>query len=157
MLIRIKAPETGGCGRLHKWISAVPIITVSNPINNYGVNINIGDYVHFGREIQERAWARYGLLCTLRTLRKKQKNSFRTRRNDESLWRLVRAYQHYEDSYKWSSPIFGHGAQSSISSNYLQNRYLGESMARAGDSNSTLSMYGPTQMNANSLSTWIKI
>ena len=37
---------------------------VVNPINNYGININIGDYVHFGEQYQgEVRSIRHGLLC----------------------------------------------------------------------------------------------
>ncbi len=40
---------------------------VKNPINNYGVNINIGDYVHFSEVYDgDGRKFRYGLLCTKR-------------------------------------------------------------------------------------------
>ena len=89
---------------------------VTNPINNYGVNINIGDYVHFG----EKYKGEKGMLdCDYYVLRenlKKAKTHFR------EVPRMLEAFEHwfgpypfYEDSYKLVEvPYFGMEHQSSV-------------------------------------------
>jgi aminopeptidase N len=42
---RLRKTETKGQTKTYHWF-------VSNPINDYGVNINIGDYVHFSEKYQ---------------------------------------------------------------------------------------------------------
>ena len=58
MIMRFTVPEhltAVGNGRLIDTHSVVPgmktfVWQVKNPINNYGVNLNVGDYIHFGEQ-----------------------------------------------------------------------------------------------------------
>ncbi len=63
---------------------------VSNPINNYGVNINIGDYVSFSEKYQRRKRQfRLQLLCFERQFGESQKTISRCTTNAESFRTLV--------------------------------------------------------------------
>ncbi len=108
---------------------------VSNPINNYGVNINIGDYVHFS----EKYKGEKGLLdCDYWVLRdnlKKAKIHFK----QVSL--MLKAFEYwfgpypfYEDGYKLvEAPYLGMEHQSSVTyGNGYRNGYLGRDLSGTG-------------------------
>lgn len=89
---------------------------VSNPINNYGVNMNVGDYVHFGEKYMGE---RGNLDCDYYVLRdnlKKAKTHFReVPRMLEAFEYWFGPYPFYEDSYKLVEvPYFGMEHQSSV-------------------------------------------
>jgi aminopeptidase N len=108
---------------------------VANPINNYGVNVNIGDYVHFG----EKYKGENGILdmdyYVLRDNLEKAKEQFRqapmTMRAFE-YW--FGPYPFYEDSFKLVEvPYLGMEHQSSVTyGNHYQNGYLGKDLSGSG-------------------------
>ena len=108
---------------------------VANPINNYGVNVNIGDYVHFGEKYQGEK----GLLdmdyYVLRDHLEQAKKQFK------QAPMTLRAFEHwfgpypfYEDSYKLVEvPYLGMEHQSSVTyGNQYQNGYLGTDLSGTG-------------------------
>jgi len=108
---------------------------VANPINNYGVNVNIGDYVHFGEQYK----GENGILdmdyYVLRDNLEKAKAQFRqapmTMRAFE-YW--FGPYPFYEDSFKLVEvPYLGMEHQSSVTyGNHYQNGYLGKDLSGSG-------------------------
>ena len=140
MLIRIKAPKglmDVSNGRLRKveedtntyhWF-------VSNPINNYGVNINIGDYVHFGEKYQGEKGKLDMDYYVLRDNLEKAKKQFK------DAPKMMKAFEYwfgpypfYEDSYKLvEAPYLGMEHQSSVTyGNQYQNGYLGRDLSDTG-------------------------
>jgi aminopeptidase N len=108
---------------------------VSNPINNYGVNINIGDYVNFSEKFSGEKGTLDCDYWVLRENLEKAKVHFR----QVSL--MLKAFEHwfgpypfYEDSYKLvDAPYLGMEHQSSITyGNGYQNGYLGNDMSGTG-------------------------
>jgi aminopeptidase N len=108
---------------------------VKNPINNYGVNINIGDYVNFS-EVYE---GEKGLLdmnyYVLRDNLEKAKTHFK------DAPKMMKAFEHwfgpypfYEDSYKLVEvPYLGMEHQSSVTyGNQYGNGYLGRDLSGSG-------------------------
>jgi aminopeptidase N len=108
---------------------------VSNPINNYGVNINIGDYVHFGEKFNGEK----GVLdCDYWVLRD---NLEKAKVHFKQVALMLKAFEHwfgpypfYEDSYKLvDAPYLGMEHQSSITyGNGYQNGYLGRDQSGTG-------------------------
>ena len=108
---------------------------VSNPINNYGVNINIGDYVSFSEVFKGE---KGDLDCNYYVLRDhldKAKVHFK------QVPRMLKAFEHwfgpypfYEDSYKLvEAPYIGMEHQSSITyGNDYQNGYSGRDRSDSG-------------------------
>ncbi len=108
---------------------------VKNPINNYGVNINIGDYVHFG----EKYAGEKGVLdmdyYVLREDLEKAKEQFKdARRTLQALEHWFGPYPFYEDSYKLvQTPYLGMEHQSSVTyGNKFQQGYLGYDLSGSG-------------------------
>jgi len=108
---------------------------VSNPINNYGVNINIGEYVHFSEQYDGEK----GLLdCDYYVLPyhlEKAKVQFK------DVSRMLKAFEYwfgpypfYEDSYKLvEAPYLGMEHQSSITyGNGFKNGYNGTDLSGTG-------------------------
>jgi aminopeptidase N len=108
---------------------------VSNPINNYGVNINIGDYVNFS----EKYNGEKGILdCDYWVLRE---NLQKAKVHFKQVVLMLKAFEYwfgpypfYEDSYKLvDAPYLGMEHQSSITyGNGYQNGYLGRDMSSTG-------------------------
>jgi aminopeptidase N len=108
---------------------------VSNPINNYGVNINIGDYVHFGEKYQGEK----GVLdCDYWVLRH---NLDKAKEQFKQVKPMLQAFEHwfgpypfYEDSYKLvEAPYLGMEHQSSVTyGNGYQNGYRGRDLSQTG-------------------------
>ena len=108
---------------------------VSNPINNYGVNINIGDYVTFSEKFKGKKGA---LDCTYYVLRD---NLTKAKKHFQDVPRMLKAFEHwfgpypfYEDSYKLvETPYLGMEHQSSVTyGNKFQNGYLGRDLSGTG-------------------------
>jgi aminopeptidase N len=108
---------------------------VSNPINDYGVNINIGDYVHFS----EKYDGEKGILdmdyYVLRDNLEVAKTHFAdARKMMEAFEHWFGPYPFYEDSYKLvEAPYLGMEHQSSVTyGNGYQNGYRGTDLSGTG-------------------------
>lgn len=108
---------------------------ITNPINNYGVNINIGDYVSFSEEFKGEK----GILdCNYYVLRE---NLDKAKMHFKEAPRMLKAFEYwfgpypfYEDSYKLvEAPYLGMEHQSSITyGNKYGNGYLGRDLSGTG-------------------------
>ena len=108
---------------------------VRNPINAYGVNINIGDYVNFSEKYE----GENGLLdmdyYVLRDNLKKAKTQFKdAKRTMEAFEHWFGPYPFYDDSYKLvEAPYLGMEHQSSVTyGNGYQNGYQGRDLSDTG-------------------------
>nr|WP_299214029.1 M1 family metallopeptidase [uncultured Allomuricauda sp.] len=108
---------------------------VSNPINNYGVNVNIGDYVHFGEKYEGEKGTLDVDYYVLRDNLDKAKEQFK------QAPMMLEAFEHwfgpypfYEDSFKLVEvPYLGMEHQSSVTyGNQYQNGYLGRDLSSTG-------------------------
>lgn len=108
---------------------------VSNPINNYGVNINIGDYVSFSEVYKGE---KGDLDCNYYVLKD---NLAKAKTHFKEVPRMLKAFEHwfgpypfYEDSYKLvEAPYLGMEHQSSVTyGNGYQNGYLGRDRSESG-------------------------
>jgi aminopeptidase N len=108
---------------------------VANPINNYGVNINIGDYVHFSEIFKGE---KGNLDCDYYVLRD---NLEKAKVQFKQAPMMLAAFEHwfgpypfYEDGYKLvEAPYLGMEHQSSITyGNGYNNGYLGNDMSGSG-------------------------
>ncbi|MEZ4857956.1 MAG: M1 family metallopeptidase [Flavobacteriaceae bacterium] len=108
---------------------------VVNPINNYGVNINIGDYVHFSEKYKGLKGALDMDYWVLRENEEKAKAQFK------QAPMMMKAFEHwfgpypfYEDSFKLVEvPYLGMEHQSSVTyGNRYQNGYLGRDLSDTG-------------------------
>ena len=108
---------------------------VVNPINNYGVNINIGDYIHFG----EKYMGENGILdmdyYVLKANESKAKKQFKQApKMMEAFEYWFGPYPFYEDSFKLVEvPYLGMEHQSSVTyGNQYRNGYLGSDLSGSG-------------------------
>ncbi len=108
---------------------------VSNPINNYGVNINIGDYVSFSEVFKGE---KGDLDCDYYVLRD---NLEKAKIHFQDVPRMLKAFEHwfgpypfYEDSYKLvEAPYLGMEHQSSVTyGNDFKKGYLGKDLSGTG-------------------------
>jgi aminopeptidase N len=108
---------------------------VKNPINNYGVNINIGDYVTFSEKYKGE---KGDLDCTYYVLKD---NLAKAKEQFKEVPRMLKAFEYwfgpypfYEDSYKLvEAPYLGMEHQSSVTyGNGYQNGYLGRDLSGTG-------------------------
>jgi aminopeptidase N len=108
---------------------------VSNPINNYGVNINIGDYVHFSEVFKGE---KGDLDCDYYVLRD---NLEKAKVHFKQAPMMLAAFEHwfgpypfYEDGYKLvEAPYLGMEHQSSVTyGNGYANGYLGNDQSGSG-------------------------
>ncbi|WP_294966152.1 M1 family metallopeptidase [uncultured Flavobacterium sp.] len=108
---------------------------VANPINNYGVNINIGDYVNFTEKFKGE---KGNLDCSYYVLRD---NLAIAKEHFKDAPKMLKAFENwfgpypfYEDSYKLvEAPYLGMEHQSSVTyGNEFKNGYLGYDMSRTG-------------------------
>lgn len=108
---------------------------VKNPINSYGININIGDYVHFGEKYKGEKGTLDMDYYVLRDNLGKAKTQFK------QAPMMMKAFEHwfgpypfYEDSYKLVEvPYLGMEHQSSVTyGNNYQNGYLGGDLSGSG-------------------------
>ncbi|MBF7091714.1 M1 family metallopeptidase [Flavobacterium sp. ALJ2] len=108
---------------------------VANPINNYGVNINIGDYVNFSEKYKGE---KGDLDCGYYVLRD---NLAKAKKHFKEVPRMLKAFEHwfgpypfYEDSYKLvEAPYLGMEHQSSVTyGNDFKNGYKGRDLSGTG-------------------------
>jgi len=109
---------------------------VNNPINNYGVNVNIGDYVHFSETYPGEKGDLDLDYYVLRDNLEKAKIHFK------EVPKMMKAFEHwfgpypfYEDGYKLvEAPYLGMEHQSSITyGNQYKNGYLGSDLSQTGE------------------------
>ncbi|MEN7550716.1 M1 family metallopeptidase [Rapidithrix thailandica] len=108
---------------------------VSNPINNYGVNINIGNYVHFGEKYEgEKGTLDMDYYVLEHNLEKAKLQFKDARRTIEAFEHWFGPYPFYEDSYKLvEAPYLGMEHQSSVTyGNGYQNGYRGRDLSGSG-------------------------
>jgi aminopeptidase N len=108
---------------------------VSNPINNYGVNVNIGDYVNFSEDYQGEKGPLDMDYWVLSYNVDKAKEQFK------DAPKMMKAFEHwfgpypfYEDSFKLVEvPYLGMEHQSSVTyGNQYKKGYLGRDLSRTG-------------------------
>ena len=108
---------------------------VTNPINNYGVNINIGNYVAFSEKYKGE---KGDLDCQYYVL---QNNLAKAKKQFQDVPKMLKAFEHwfgpypfYEDSYKLVEvPYLGMEHQSSVTyGNGYKNGYRGRDLSGTG-------------------------
>jgi len=108
---------------------------VTNPINNYGVNMNIGDYTHFSEKYEGEKGTLDCDYYVLKDNLKKAKKQFK------DVKKMLQAFEHwfgpypfYEDSFKLVEvPYLGMEHQSSVTyGNQYKNGYLGSDLSGTG-------------------------
>jgi aminopeptidase N len=108
---------------------------VSNPINNYGVNVNIGDYVNFGETyIGEKGPLSLDYYVLRDHLGNAKEQFKQVPLMMEALEHWFGPYPFYEDSYKLVEvPYLGMEHQSSVTyGNNFLNGYLGRDLSGSG-------------------------
>ncbi len=108
---------------------------VSSPINNYGVNVNIGDYIHFGEQYQGEKGTLDLDYWVLRDNLEKAKHQFKqTPMMLEAFEHWFGPYPFYEDGFKLVEvPYLGMEHQSSVTyGNGYQNGYRGTDLSDSG-------------------------
>ncbi len=108
---------------------------VINPINNYGVNVNVGDYVHFGSEYEGEKGKLDTDYWVLSYNLEKAKEQFKDgHKTLEALEHWFGPYPFYEDSYKLVEvPYLGMEHQSSVTyGNQFMQGYLGRDLSGTG-------------------------
>lgn len=108
---------------------------VGNPINNYGVNLNIGKYAHFSEKFNGEKGVLDMEFYALESNLDKAKEQFK------QAPMMMKAFEHwfgpypfYEDSYKLvETPYLGMEHQSSVTyGNGYKNGYLGRDLSSTG-------------------------
>ncbi|WP_222984509.1 M1 family metallopeptidase [Flagellimonas meishanensis] len=108
---------------------------VSNPINNYGVNVNIGNYVHFGEKYEgEKGFLDLDYYVLPENLEKAKEQFKQTRMMLDAFEHWFGPYPFYEDGFKLVEvPYLGMEHQSSVTyGNGYQNGYLGRDLSGSG-------------------------
>ena len=108
---------------------------VVNPINNYGVNINIGDYVKFTEDYEGEKGLLLMEYWVLRENEQKAREQFKQARDMmEAFEHWFGPYPFYEDSFKLVEvPYLGMEHQSSVTyGNGYQNGYRGTDLSGSG-------------------------
>lgn len=125
---RLRDTQENGDYTMYSWF-------VSNPINNYGVNVNIGDYVYFGEKYEGEKGVLDVDYYVLRDNLEKAKEQFKqTTMMLEAFEHWFGPYPFYEDSFKLVEvPYLGMEHQSSVTyGNKYQNGYLGNDLSGTG-------------------------
>lgn len=108
---------------------------VSNPINNYGVNINIGNYVNFSEKYRgEKGLLDMDYYVLKHNLKKAKKQFEQAPMTMEALEHWFGPYPFYEDSYKLVEVLYlGMEHQSSVTyGNGYANGYKGRDLSSSG-------------------------
>ncbi len=125
---RLRKVEEGSGTRTFHWF-------VSNPINNYGVNVNIGDYVHFGETYAgEKGPLTLDYYVLPADLEKAREQFKQVPGMLEAFEHWFGPYPFYEDGFKLVQvPYLGMEHQSSVTyGNKFQNGYLGRDLSGTG-------------------------
>ncbi|NQZ44420.1 MAG: M1 family metallopeptidase [Flavobacteriaceae bacterium] len=125
---RLEGIEENGNTRTTHWF-------VRNPINNYGVNINIGDYAHFSETYQgENGELDFDYFVLRDNLEKAKEQFKQTKPMMEAFEHWFGPYPFYEDGFKLVEvPYLGMEHQSSVTyGNGYQNGYRGIDLSDSG-------------------------
>ncbi len=125
---RLRKVEEHGDTKTYHWF-------VDSPINNYGVNVNIGDYVHFGEKYQgEKGELDFDYYVLRDNLEKAKEQFKQAPMMMEAFEHWFGPYPFYEDSFKLVEvPYLGMEHQSSVTyGNGYQNGYLGVDLSGTG-------------------------
>lgn len=109
--------------------------SVVNPINNYGVNLNIGDYVHFDDTFNgEKGELKLDFYVLKPNLEKAKKQFKQAAKMLEAFEYWFGPYPFYEDGFKLVEvPYLGMEHQSSVTyGNGYENGYLGRDVSGSG-------------------------
>jgi len=108
---------------------------VDSPINNYGVNVNIGDYVHFSEHYKgEKGLLDLDYYVLRKNLEKAKEQFKQTQPMLEAFEHWFGPYPFYEDGFKLVEvPYLGMEHQSSVTyGNGYQNGYRGTDLSDSG-------------------------
>lgn len=108
---------------------------VRNPINNYGVNVNIGNYVHFSEDYKgEKGNLTMDFYVLPENLEKAKKQFKQAAKMMQAFEHWFGPYPFYEDGYKLVEvPYLGMEHQSSVTyGNQYMNGYLGSDLSGTG-------------------------
>src|SRR6056297_2508108 len=108
---------------------------VKNPINNYGVNVNIADYTHFGEMYEgEKGPLQLDYYVLPNNLEKAKKQFVQTPMMLQAFEHWFGPYPFYEDGFKLVEvPYLGMEHQSSVTyGNNYENGYLGRDLSGTG-------------------------
>ncbi|MFB9057480.1 M1 family metallopeptidase [Mariniflexile ostreae] len=125
---KLRRVEQYGDTKTYHWF-------VGNPINNYGVNINIGDYAHFSETYNGIAGNLTMDYYVLQDHLKKAKTHFKQApKMMEAFEHWFGPYPFYKDGYKLVEvPYLGMEHQSSVTyGNQFKNGYLGADLSGTG-------------------------
>ncbi len=125
---QLESVEDKGDFKTYNWV-------VKNPINNYGVNINIGNYVHFGEIYDgEKGPLKVDYYVLPENLEKAKKQFTQTPMMLRAFEHWFGPYPFYEDGFKLVEvPYLGMEHQSSVTyGNKYQNGYLGRDLSQTG-------------------------
>ena len=109
--------------------------SISNPINNYGVNINIGNYINFDDYYDgEKGLLQMQFYVLKHNLEKAKTHFKEARKMMEAFEYWFGPYPFYEDTYKLIEvPYLGMEHQSSVTyGNKFKNGYLGSDLSETG-------------------------
>lgn len=142
MAIAITGPKNlvgVGNGRLKQVIENEATNTyqwyVNNPINNYGVNVNLADYVHFGEQFSgEKGTLDMDYYVLSYNLEKAREQFIQAPMTIRAFEHWFGPYPFYEDSFKLVEvPYLGMEHQSSVTyGNQYLNGYLGNDLSGTG-------------------------
>jgi aminopeptidase N len=125
---KLESIEDHGATKTYNWF-------VNNPINNYGVNVNIGDYTHFSEVFDGEKGPLDMDYYVLKYNLEKAKKQF------TDAPKMIKAFEHwfgpypfYEDGYKLVEvPYLGMEHQSSVTyGNQFKQGYLGRDLSETG-------------------------
>lgn len=125
---RLVKTKKSGKNKIYTW-------KVVNPINNYGININIADYANFSEVYQgEKGPLDMDYWVLSYNLEKAKKHFIDARRTVEAFEHWFGPYPFYEDSYKLvETPYLGMEHQSSVTyGNNYQKGYKGRDLSQTG-------------------------
>ncbi len=125
---RLRKVEEGKNTKTYHWF-------VDNPINNYGVNVNIADYQHFGEQYTgEKGALDLDYYVLPKNLEKAKEQFKQTKLMLEAFEYWFGPYPFYEDGFKLVEvPYLGMEHQSSVTyGNQYQNGYLGQDLSGTG-------------------------
>lgn len=120
--------EDDGNLKTYNWV-------VENPINNYGVNVNIGNYTHFGEMYKgEKGPLKLDYYVLPENLEKAKKQFAQTPMMMRAFEYWFGPYPFYEDGFKLVEvPYLGMEHQSSVTyGNKYENGYLGRDLSGTG-------------------------